>query len=81
MSSALALYSSFLFQISGKNGTADIFRGIMVSLYVKEKENGPVQAYAPTGAMVLKRRSSLTSKLDGLPVTEEFMKEMNKRWF
>lgn len=39
MPSALALYSSFLFQISGKNGTADIFRGIMVSLYVKEKEN------------------------------------------
>ena len=37
-----------------KNGTADIFRGIMVSLYVKEKENGHVQAYAPTGAMVLK---------------------------
>ena len=35
-------------------GTADIFRGIMVSLYVKGKENGHVQAYAPTGAMVLK---------------------------
>ena len=35
------------------NGTADIFRGIMVSL-VKGKENGHVQAYAPTGAMVLK---------------------------
>ena len=34
--------------------TADIFRGIMVSLYVKGKENGHVQAYAPTGAMVLK---------------------------
>ena len=38
----------------GKIGTADIFRGIMVSLYVKGKENGHVQAYAPTGAMVLK---------------------------
>ena len=37
-----------------KEGTADIFRGIMVSLYVKGKENGHVQAYAPTGAMVLK---------------------------
>ncbi|MCI7654895.1 MAG: hypothetical protein SO365_04045 [Prevotella sp.] len=36
------------------SGTADIFRGIMVSLYVKGKENGHVQAYAPTGAMVLK---------------------------
>ena len=35
-------------------GTADIFRGIMVSLYVKGKENGHVQAYAHTGAMVLK---------------------------
>ena len=33
------------------SGTADIFRGIMVSLYVKGKENGHVQAYAPTGAM------------------------------
>jgi len=37
-----------------KNGTADIFCGIMVSLYVKGKENGHVQAYAPIGAMVLK---------------------------
>ena len=37
-----------------KLGPADIFRGIMVSLYVKGKENGHVQAYAPTGAMVLK---------------------------
>ena len=37
-----------------KDGTADIFRGIMVSLYVKGKENGHVQAYAPTGAMGLK---------------------------
>ncbi|MCI6074400.1 MAG: hypothetical protein MR712_03290, partial [Bacteroidales bacterium] len=35
-------------------GTADIFREFMVSLYVKGKENGHVQAYAPTGAMVLK---------------------------
>ena len=43
----------------------------MVSLYVKGKENGHVQAYAPTGAMVLKWRSSLTSKLDGYPVTSE----------
>ena len=38
----------------GWPGTADIFRGIMVSLYVKGKENGHVQAYAPTGAMGLK---------------------------
>ena len=37
-----------------QHGTADIFRGIMVSLYVKGKENGHGQAYAPTGAMVLK---------------------------
>ena len=36
-------------------GTADIFRGFMISLYVKGKENGHVQAYAPTRAMVLKR--------------------------
>ena len=36
-------------------GAADIFRGIMVSLYVKGKENGHVQAYAPIGAMGLKR--------------------------
>ena len=35
-------------------GTADIFRGFMVSLYGKGKENGHVQAYAPTGAMGLK---------------------------
>ena len=28
--------------------------GFMGSLYVKGKENGHVQAYAPTGAMVLK---------------------------
>ena len=48
-------------------GTADIFRGIMVSLYVKEKENGHVQAYAPTGALSLDQRYSLTSKLDGYP--------------
>ena len=40
----------------------------MVSLYVKGKENGHVQAYAPTGAMGLKRwGGGLTSKLDGLP--------------
>ena len=43
----------------------------MVSLYVKGKENGHVQAYAPTGAMVLKWRGSLTSKLDDYPVTSE----------
>ena len=36
------------------DGAAAIFRGIMVSLYEKGKENGHVQAYAPTGAMVLK---------------------------
>ena len=35
-------------------GTEDIFRGIMVSLYVKGKENGHVQAHAPPGAIVLK---------------------------
>ncbi len=39
----------------------------MVSLYVKGKENGHVQAYAPTGAMGLKRWGDLTSKLDGDP--------------
>ena len=49
-------------------GTADIFCGIMVSLYVKGKENGHVQAYAPTRAMGLKRWGGLTSKLDGLPI-------------
>lgn len=38
----------------GFSGTADIFRGFMVSLYVKGKENGHVQAYAPNGAMGLK---------------------------
>ena len=43
----------------------------MVSLYVKGKENGHVQAYAPTGAMGLKRWDGLTSKLDGYPVTSE----------
>ncbi|MDD6953855.1 MAG: hypothetical protein PUI88_07250 [Prevotella sp.] len=43
----------------------------MVSLYIKGKENGHVQAYAPTGAMGLKRWGSLTSKLDGYPVTSE----------
>ena len=43
----------------------------MVSLYVKGKENGHVQAYAPTGAMGLKRWSGLTSKLDGLPITSD----------
>ena len=48
-----------------------IFRGFMGSLYVKGKENGHVQAYAPIGAMVLKWRNSLTSKLDGYPVTSE----------
>ena len=45
--------------------------GIMVSLYVKGKENDHVQAYAPTGAMVLKWRSSLTSELDGYPIASE----------
>ena len=34
-------------------GTVDIFRGFMVSSYLKRKENH-VQAYAPNGAMVLK---------------------------
>ncbi|WP_303222936.1 hypothetical protein [uncultured Prevotella sp.] len=43
----------------------------MVSLYVKGKENGHVQAYAPNGAMVLKRRGGLTSKLDGYPVASD----------
>ena len=42
---------SFFKKFSGK---ADIIRGFMVSLYVKGKENGHVQAYAPTGAVVLK---------------------------
>ena len=54
-----------------ESGTADIFRGFMVSLYVKGKENDHVQAYAPTGAMVLKRWGGLTSKLDGYPVTSD----------
>ena len=52
-------------------GTADIFRGIMVSLYVKGKENGHVQTYAPIGAMGLKRWGGLTSKLDGLPIASD----------
>ena len=43
----------------------------MVSLNGKGKENGHVQAYAPTGAMVLKRWGGLTSKLDDYPVTSE----------
>ena len=37
----------------------------------KGKENGHVQAYAPTGAMGLKRWGGLTSKLDGYPVTSD----------
>ena len=36
------------FRKSGNKSTADIFRGFMVSIYVKGKENGHVQAYAPT---------------------------------
>ena len=44
----------FQYRLGKDVGTADIFRGIMVSLYVKGKENGHVQAYAPIGAMVLK---------------------------
>ena len=47
-------FAFWRFVFSELYGTADIFRGIMVSLYVKGKENGHVQAYAPTGAMVLK---------------------------
>ena len=43
----------------------------MVSLYVKGKENGHVQAYAPNGAMGLKRWGGLTSKLDGLPIASD----------
>ena len=43
----------------------------MASLYVKGKENGHVQAYAPTGAMGLKRWGGLTSKLDGLPIASD----------
>ena len=43
----------------------------MVSLYVQGKENGHVQAYAPTGAMGLKRWGGLTSKLDGLPTASD----------
>ena len=37
-----------------KTGTAEIFRGFMVSIYVMGKENGHVLAYTPIGAMVLK---------------------------
>ena len=36
------------------SASMDIFRGFMVSFYVKGKENGHGQAYAPNGAMVLK---------------------------
>ena len=43
----------------------------MVSLYVKGKENGHVQAYTPTGAMGLKRWGGLSSKLDGLPIPSD----------
>ena len=39
-----------IIQVPQIQGTADIFRGFMVSLYEKGKENGHVQAYAPTGA-------------------------------
>ena len=46
-----------------KLGPADIFRGIMVSLYVKGKENGHVQAYAPTGHWL-----SLRATLERKPV-------------
>ena len=52
-------------------GTADIFRGFMIGLYVKGKENGHVQAYAPTRAMGLKRWGGLTSKLDGHPIASD----------
>ena len=62
---------SILIQVSQVQGTADIFRGFMVSLYVKGKENGHVQAYAPTGAMGLKRWGGLTSKLDGHPIASD----------
>ena len=58
---------SILIQVPQVQGIADIFRGFMVSLYVKGKENGHVQAYAPTGALSLDQRDSLTSKLDGYP--------------
>ena len=58
-------------QVPQVQGTADIFRGFMVSLYVKGKENGHVQAYAPNGAMGLKRWGGLTSKLDGLPIASD----------
>ncbi|MGN0216590.1 MAG: hypothetical protein ACI4BG_08635, partial [Prevotella sp.] len=47
--------SPFFPLIFTNSGTADIFREFMVSLYVKGKKNGHVQAYAPTGAMGLKR--------------------------
>ena len=59
---------------TSKTGTADIFRRFMVSLYVKGKENGHVQAYAPNGAMVLKRRVPRrfrpTPLVASLPVTK-----------
>ena len=42
-----------IIQVPQVQGTADIFRGFMVSLYVKGKENGHVQAYAPTGGCTL----------------------------
>ena len=50
-----------------------IFRGFMGSLYVKGKENGHVQAYAPTGAMGLKlwgialRASSTATSITSTP--------------
>ena len=58
-------------QVPQVQGTADISRGFMVSLCVKGKENGHVQAYAPTGAMGLRRWGGLTSKLGGLPIASD----------
>ena len=51
-------------------GTADIFRGIMVSLYVKGKENGHVQAYAPTVGNEAQSGIALRASSTAIPLLE-----------
>ena len=45
MDDTAAALAKNIIQVPQVQGTADIFRGIMVSLYVKEKENSHVQAF------------------------------------
>ncbi len=54
MSYLMTLFHTNDHELPTNIDAADIFRGFMVSLYVKAKENGHVRAYSPNGVRGLK---------------------------